>query len=620
VRNVYDSFKMKPLFLFTSLLVGLYLPVSGYSQVIIPTFTPTITPTLVPSFSVSETVNSPSAESGTGLILFSFPYTASNTTGAVIASVVPPNTQLKALGPPNIVVTASGSAITWTIPTSQPVTGTVWMLVNVPGTVPLGTVITSGGEYGLSTPPTSATNAVTAIVGPEMQIAASVSPSGASIGSVVNYNLIWKVTGEYLSVFDSYDSIAAGSIGTVSTGSEPWGYDGTPYDIEPSSTNATWTITAGTNSDNYILAANPGSQNGYLLRTSPQVQLAPQSNYSVLGAVLIGGSSTSGSMALAMDSPGSNGYLAGLSTLPSPGILYVDRITNGIPTTLSTASMTVSTDTFYAINAAVNPTTSGGSVTLLAKAWQVFQTAPSNYAVTVVDPGVITTGQVGWEINPANNVAYTDLYLFLNNGLVNPVVTDTLPTGITFQSATPVATYTAPLLNFSVGAPITVVGGSVTYSWTGVVNNCGTLNNEASINGTNFQGTPMPQVSSNIVTLQVTCTSNNTPTPTPTPNGSLTPTPTPDQALYLDSNVFNPTVQPLGMDVRVDTAGEVKILIFNMAGEEVEKLVDQPMIPGNYRFNWDGRNGTGAMAGNGIYFLVIEQPSGRMIKKVVVLK
>jgi hypothetical protein len=28
----------------------------------------------------------------------------------------------------------------------------------------------------------------------------------------------------------------------------------------------------------------------------------------------------------------------------------------------------------------------------------------------------------------------------------------------------------------------------------------------------------------------------------------------------------------------------------------------------------------GAMAGNGIYFLVIEQPSGRMIKKVVVLK
>jgi flagellar hook assembly protein FlgD len=91
-------------------------------------------------------------------------------------------------------------------------------------------------------------------------------------------------------------------------------------------------------------------------------------------------------------------------------------------------------------------------------------------------------------------------------------------------------------------------------------------------------------------------------------------------ALYLDSNVFNPNVQPQGMDVRVDTAGEVKILIFNMAGEEAEKLVDQSMVPGNYRFSWDGRNSAGEMAGNGMYFLVIEQPSGRMIKKVVVLK
>jgi hypothetical protein len=614
VQNVDDIFKVRALFLFTGLLVVLLLPASGFSQV-----TPTFTPTLVPSFSVSETVNSPSAQSGTGLILFSFPYVASNTTtSAVIASVVPPNTLLVALGPPSIVANAAGSAITWTIPASQSVTGTVWMLVKVPSTVPLGTVINSSGEYGLTTSPSSATNAVTAVVGPEMEIAASVSPSGASVGSVVNYNLIWKVTGEFLSVFDSYDNATIGAIGTASTGSEPWGYDGSPYDIEPSGTNATWTITSETNSDQYVLAANPGTQNGYLLRSSPGVQLAPQNNYSVAGAVLINTGSTSGSLALAMDSAGNNGYLVGLSTSPSPGILYVDRITSGSPTTLSTSSLAVSTDTFYAISAAVNPTTGGGSVTLLAKAWQAFQSVPSNYAITVVDPGVITSGEVGWEINPANTAAYTDLYLFLNNGLVNPVVTDTLPTGITFQNATPVATYTAPLVNFSVGAPVTVVGGSVTYSWTGVVNGCGTLNNQASINGSNLQGTTMPQVSSNVVTLQVACVSNNT--PTPTPNGSLTPTPTPNQPLYLDSNVFNPTVQPLGMDVRVDTAGEVKILIFNMAGEEVEKLMDQQMTPGNYRFNWDGRNSAGVMAGNGIYFLVIEQPSGRMIKKVVVLK
>lgn len=72
--------------------------------------------------------------------------------------------------------------------------------------------------------------------------------------------------------------------------------------------------------------------------------------------------------------------------------------------------------------------------------------------------------------------------------------------------------------------------------------------------------------------------------------------------------------------MRVDTAGEVKVLIFNIAGEEVEKLVDQQLNVGNYRFFWDGRNRAGAMTGNAVYFVVVEQPSGNTIRKVIVLK
>ena len=74
------------------------------------------------------------------------------------------------------------------------------------------------------------------------------------------------------------------------------------------------------------------------------------------------------------------------------------------------------------------------------------------------------------------------------------------------------------------------------------------------------------------------------------------------------------------MDVRVDTAGEVKILIFNIAGEEVEKLADQQLNPGNYRFSWDGKNHNGDITGNAVYFVVVEQPSGNTIKKVIILK
>jgi hypothetical protein len=100
----------------------------------------------------------------------------------------------------------------------------------------------------------------------------------------------------------------------------------------------------------------------------------------------------------------------------------------------------------------------------------------------------------------------------------------------------------------------------------------------------------------------------------------LTATPTPNAALYLDENYFNPTKGPLGMDVRVDVAGEVKVVVFNIVGEEVDKLLDQNMSVGNYRVFWDGLNKNNALVGNAVYFVVVEQPSGNMVRKVIVLK
>jgi hypothetical protein len=100
----------------------------------------------------------------------------------------------------------------------------------------------------------------------------------------------------------------------------------------------------------------------------------------------------------------------------------------------------------------------------------------------------------------------------------------------------------------------------------------------------------------------------------------VTSTPTPNAALYLDENFFNPNSQSLGMDLRVDVAGEVKVFVFNIAAEEVDKLIDQYMNPGNYRVYWDGHNRTGVLVGNAVYLVVVEQPSGNTIKKVIVLK
>jgi hypothetical protein len=100
----------------------------------------------------------------------------------------------------------------------------------------------------------------------------------------------------------------------------------------------------------------------------------------------------------------------------------------------------------------------------------------------------------------------------------------------------------------------------------------------------------------------------------------MTSTPTPNVALYLDQNFFNPTQQPLGMDLRVDVAGEVKVIVYNIVGEEVAKLMDQNMSPGNYRVSWNGQNSSNTVVGNAVYFVVVEQPSGNMVRKVIVLK
>jgi hypothetical protein len=74
------------------------------------------------------------------------------------------------------------------------------------------------------------------------------------------------------------------------------------------------------------------------------------------------------------------------------------------------------------------------------------------------------------------------------------------------------------------------------------------------------------------------------------------------------------------MDLRVFQGGEVKVLVYNLSGEEVAKLLDQNMAPGNYRVFWNGKNSSSTLVGNAVYFIVVEQPSGNMVRKVILLK
>ena len=74
------------------------------------------------------------------------------------------------------------------------------------------------------------------------------------------------------------------------------------------------------------------------------------------------------------------------------------------------------------------------------------------------------------------------------------------------------------------------------------------------------------------------------------------------------------------MDVRVNTPGQCKVVVYNIAGEEVVKLLDQNEAAGNYRVFWNGKNRNGAIVGNAVYFVVVVSPDGHMVRQVILLK
>ena len=74
------------------------------------------------------------------------------------------------------------------------------------------------------------------------------------------------------------------------------------------------------------------------------------------------------------------------------------------------------------------------------------------------------------------------------------------------------------------------------------------------------------------------------------------------------------------IDFRVYNPGGVKVCVYDIMGQEIEKLVDQNYVAGNYQVPWNGKNRFGDTVGNGTYFVLIQSPDGHMVRPVIVLK
>ncbi len=70
----------------------------------------------------------------------------------------------------------------------------------------------------------------------------------------------------------------------------------------------------------------------------------------------------------------------------------------------------------------------------------------------------------------------------------------------------------------------------------------------------------------------------------------------------------------------MDLPGQVKVEVYNIAGEKVVELLNQTEAAGNYRVYWDGRNSNGSLVGNGVYLVITMQPSGHQIRKIIAIR
>jgi len=116
-----------------------------------------------------------------------------------------------------------------------------------------------------------------------------------------------------------------------------------------------------------------------------------------------------------------------------------------------------------------------------------------------------------------------------------------------------------------------------------------------------------------------------TPTLSHTPTVTLSPTPTIGQEqFYICKNIFHVSSDgTLCITVATNEyPGELKILIYNTAGEHIRTLVstylNQPMQSKTY--TWDGLNKYGQQVASGVYLVYLIKPYGRVTQRVAVVR
>ena len=85
----------------------------------------------------------------------------------------------------------------------------------------------------------------------------------------------------------------------------------------------------------------------------------------------------------------------------------------------------------------------------------------------------------------------------------------------------------------------------------------------------------------------------------------------------IETNPFNPRTT---IQYDLPISGNVRVIIYNVAGQEVKRLVNSAQEAGYHSVVWNGTNVSGAKAAAGIYFYQIQTGGFVRTKKMLLLK
>jgi len=92
------------------------------------------------------------------------------------------------------------------------------------------------------------------------------------------------------------------------------------------------------------------------------------------------------------------------------------------------------------------------------------------------------------------------------------------------------------------------------------------------------------------------------------------------ESIRLFQNYPNPFSSITTIRYSLDKTSSVKIIIYNLLGNEVLELLNEQQIEGNHSVTWDGKNKLNEHLGPGIYYYQFITDKFRLTKKMLLLK